>query len=73
MPKYDVQGLLEMADTAVSAFNHLRETYAQIKDTLSTKDQTLLNDKLRSIHSANMTLSGELDAALAAAEGDDGA
>lgn len=68
MPKYDAQGLLEMAQQAVSLFGLVRETYAEIKDTLSTDEQTLLNDKLRSIHTENVSLSAELDAALAEAE-----
>lgn len=68
MPKYDAQGLLEMAEQAVSLFNTVRATYAEIKDTLSADDQMQLNDKLRSIHSENVQLSAELDAALAEAE-----
>ena len=68
MPKYDAQGLLEMAEQAVSLFATVRKTFAEIKDTLSTDDQTTLNDKLRSIHSENVQLSAELDAALAEAE-----
>ena len=59
---------MEMANKAVSGFKLVRETYEQIKDTLSADEQTELNDKLRSIHAENVKLSAELDAALRDAE-----
>lgn len=68
MPKLDAQGLLEMAQQAVTLFTTLHKTYAEIKDTLSADEQTELNDKLRSIHTENVALSAELDAALRDAE-----
>ena len=62
------QTLLEMADQAVSLFTTVKRTYDEIKDTLSADDQMQLNDKLRSIHAENVSLSAELDAALRDAE-----
>lgn len=62
-----IAAILGLIGQAGSLFQQAQDAYAGIKDTLSTSEQETLTRALNDLHAKTVSMSNELDTALAAA------
>lgn len=64
----DIAALMRLGEQAAEIVTIFRRNYADVKDSLSTEDQSKLDSILDKIHNENLELSKEIDDAAKAAE-----